>query len=256
MQERSVAWGMLRPRRGALIGAALLLIVAAVAPMRARAESAPYALFIADDQRFEIPVVLGSDKKSWVIGENGEGWSHEEAGWECTIGGTLNPDPSIAYGIAAIDLGAPSLFGFFFFTPIVPTGSPNTVTASIVGGLTDFTGDGIAIVPTIGGTLQRSYVTAPATSMGVDVGPGFAAGAGPPGSFYAYGPHVAGPMAGPGPGPWTGLGVDLTFGLSGGGDIAVLTGFASINAVPEPATLSLFGLGLGAIGALAFRRRR
>jgi len=173
------------------------------------------------------------------------------------ISGALNPEPSIAYGVAVIDFGAPSSFAFLFSTPIVPVVAPSVVTASLVGGLTDFTGDGLAITPTAA-FMQVSEVGLPLTNMGVDVGAAFAAGPGAPGAFYAYGPFAAGPQGGPGPGPWTSLQVTLAFGLSGGGDVASLTGFASINnaPVPEPGALLLLGSALAGLGAVAAWRSR
>jgi hypothetical protein len=212
-------------------------------------------------QHIPIPVVQSRDKKSWGLGEydpeSGEYmWSTQTDEYSVMVSGIMDPDPSIAYGLAVVDFGAPSTFGFVFFTPIVATGAPNVVTASLVGGLTDFTGDGVSIAPALGQpTLQVAEVFAPATNMGVDVGPAFAAGAGAAGSFYAYGPYAAGPIAGPGPGPWTGLSTSTSFTLSGGGDVAALTGFASIELIPEPSTIALIALaGLGIAGML--RRRK
>jgi hypothetical protein len=129
----------------------------------------------------------------------------------------------------------------------------------LVGGLTDPTGDGVAITPFGGATVQRSSVGLPNTNMGVDVGGAFSSGPGVPGALYGYGPHSAGPIAGPGTGPWTFLSVLCSFSLSGNGDIAALTGFTSIEEaaqpIPEPSALVLLGGGLVAV-ALAVRRRR
>ena len=139
-------------------------------------------------------------------------------------------------------------------TPIVPTGSPNVAKGSVVVGLTDFTGDGVSLTPTAA-SLQVSAVGLPVTNLGVDVGLAFAAGPGSPGSSYAYGSFASGPIPGPGPGPWTTLRTSANFTLSGGGDIASLTGFASIDpaVVPEPASFSL--IALGAVALAAFRGR-
>jgi hypothetical protein len=185
----------------------------------------PYLRITADNDTIDVP--LSTEGKMTTFDS-----LFETAGYQIQISGAMNSDPSIAYGIAVADFGAPSVFGFAFFTPIVPTGPATTVTGSIVGGLTDFTGDGVSITPT-GPTVQSSDVNFPATSMGVSVGPGAAFGAGPAGSFYAYGPYAAGPIPGPA-GIWTGLGVTTGFSLSGGGDIAALTGFASVETASVP----------------------
>lgn len=247
-----------------LFAVSMVVLMIGAIPVAALGQTGPMAELVVGQgenaQRVQIPVVQTQDKKTWGLGEydpeSGEYmWSTQTDEYSVMISGIMNPDPSIAYGIAVVDFGAPSTFGFFFFTPIVPTGAPNVVTASIVGGLTDFTGDGVSITPFAQPTLQVAEVFAPATNMGVDVGPAFAAGPAAPGSFYGYGPFAAGPIAGPGPGPWTGLATTTAFTLSGGGDVAALTGFASIELIPEPSTIALAALAcLGIAGML--RRRK
>jgi hypothetical protein len=202
-------------------------------------------------QTVDIPVELVRTDKGWawdIDVETGE--------YGITGEGTLNPDPAIAYGIAVVDFGAPSVFGFSFGTPIVPTGPSTVVAASIVGGLTDFTGDGISLTPT-GPTVQTSAVGFPLTPMGVDVGPAFSAPAGGAGAFHAYGPHAAGPVPGPA-GVFTFLTVSAGFGLSGGGDVAALTGFASIEdaAVPDAGAGTAALLMVGALAVIGVARGR
>jgi hypothetical protein len=220
-------------------------------------------LVIADGTRYVVPMLgtnkFGTDYKIWQVGAEGQGWGVETAEFKISVTGTADYDPSIGYGVAVTDFGAPSIFGFFFASPILPVGTPNTVRSSLAGALTDFTGDGVSLMPTLadadGDTLlelQTSDVTAPLTNMGVDVGTGVSFPAGASGALYAVGPFAVGPQAGPGPGPWTGLQASLGFSLSGNGDIAVLTGFAEILPIPEPSALALAGM---LAGLFALRQR-
>lgn len=177
-------------------------------------------------------------------------WQNGEAGLE--VSGHLDPDPMIAYGIAVTDFGAPSSFQFLFSSPIVPTAAPTVVDASITGGLTDATGNGVSITPLAilgdpdGDTIPEVQIATtgnPAQNMGVDVGLGQIHAAGPAGANYPYGPYFDGPQAGPALGPYTMLELRVGFTLSGSGDIAALTGFGQINTVPEPISASFLLLG-------------
>lgn len=158
---------------------------------------------------------------------------------------------TLAYGIAVIDAGAASSFSFSFSMPITLDAGTTTIVSSIVGGMTDFTGNGVS-VSTTGGFdfLQRSWVDGPTTDLGVDVGGSVSFGAGPSGSLYNYGAFATGPIAGPDLSSFTTLSVGLDFMASGDNDVVVLTGFTDI-VVPAPASMvALAGLGL------VSRRRR
>jgi len=182
---------------------------------------------------------------------SGFDWTGED-GTHVGISGVLDPDPSISYGITVTDFGLPSVFGFFFSTPIIVGATPTTVDASVVGGLTDFTGNGVTITPTAA-FLQIADVGAPTTNMGVNVGGPVSGGPGPPLAGYTYGAFLDGPQPGPA-GPWTTLSLTVGFSLSGGQDTASLTGFAQIVEVPEPSSVCM--LAMGALGLLYFARRR
>ena len=228
---------------------ALGLVVSARA-ITVEIEQPPSVHVMAGDNRYVIEPRLSDDQKGWVFDQ-----TIETDEFMIQLDGFLDPDPSIAYGIAVTDYGAPSVFGFLFFTPIVPTGPGTVVNGSLVGGFTDMTGDGVSITPT-GALVQTSDLHFPATAMGVDVGPAFAAPAGPAGALYPYGAFSSGVIPGP-VGLWTGLSVSAGFGLSGGGDIAVLTGFASVEtaAVPEGSAGWVGGAVLAGICALGRRFR-
>ena len=210
-----------------------------------------------DGQEWSIPIGYNSELGLYGIGswdsetENFTGFDYTgEDGTHVGISGVLDPDPSIAYGITVTDFGAPSVFGFFFTTPIILGASPTVVNSSISGGLTDFTGNGVTITPTAA-FLQLADVSLPVTNMGVDIGPAVTGGPGLPGALYGYGPFATGLLPGPA-GPWGTLSVTVGFSLSGGADIASLTGFAQI--VPEPSSVCM--LAMGALGLLYFARRR
>jgi len=223
------------PAQALARGATLAALV--LGPLAAWAQDtrSPYVVVTADQQRYEVPL-LGEGK---VIG-----FEHviETPGFSITISGNLDSDPSISYAIGVTDFGAPSIFGFLFGTPIVPTGPATTVTASIVGGLTDFTGDGVSLSPTAA-KVQTSSVGFPITPMGVDVGDPAVHGPGAPGALYPYGSFADGPDPGPS-GMWTFLSTSSTFSLTGGGDSAALTGFASVVTATVPDG------GIGLLGVL------
>lgn len=194
------------------------------------------------------------DESGFVIPEQTINFS---GGDQVTITGNASADPTISYGLAVVDFGSPSVFSFLFSIPVLASelpALPTVISSSIVGGLTDFTGDGVAITATNpSGLVQDNFLDGVAFTW--SVGPSASFGPGSPGSLYAYGPYSFGPAPGPS-GPYTGAFTTIaTFGLSGGGDVAALTGFCSINpVVPLPPTLLLLGSGL--LGLIGFRMRK
>jgi hypothetical protein len=161
--------------------------------------------------------------------------------------GAFDPDPSLSYGIAVTDFGAPSNFTFSFTMPIVPTPAPTEIESSIVGGLTDFTGNGVSITPSLadldGDSIPELQIaSANALNLGIDIGPAAAFGAGPAGALHNFAdlePEQNGPMVG----IYTSLQLLTGFTMSGGGDVGAFTGYVRLDQndgiIPEPSTLAL-----------------
>jgi len=166
---------------------------------------------------------------------------------------TANPDPFLGYAIGITDIGAPSVFGFVFATPIVATSPPGTFSSSYSASLTDGGNGAISItpvapgVPVDGDGIPEVHVVNdgfPLTNDGHDLGPAAAFGEG----ASTHGPfnELLFPMIGPG--PWTWLQINVTFAGSGGNDFYGLTGRAEkleTPSVPEAAStllLTLVGL--------------
>jgi hypothetical protein len=213
------------------------------------------AVMTADGIPYDVPLLFDDEAGIWEVGYYDDfGNKVDEitfsrpGEWECTIKGSIDPDPAHDFTNTVTDLGAPSMFTFAVTSPMVPAiGFPNSVNASLVGGLTDLTSNGVSVAPVAPNThLLISRVGAPLTSMGVDVGLAES-------GIGTYGPYTAGPIPGPGPGPWTTLDTSLAFTLSGGGDTFVYTLHSEI--VPEPSTFLLAGIGgLVALGYVIRRR--
>jgi hypothetical protein len=242
-----------------LVGA---LVCAGVSSAGVITPVSPVGTVRADGDAYPISFELDEESGLW-----GFNFNQETAGYRIMFTGVVDPDPSIGYGLAVTDFGAPSSFGFTISSPIVSVTAPTDVIASIDGGLNDVTGNGISITPTLADAdgdgfaeIQIARAGLPLENNGVDVGLAASFGAGPAGAQHVYGPYSTPIQTGPSNGPYTTLQLDVGFTLSGFGDIAAMTGFTAIEEqggiVPEPSTLLLGVCALAALGAIRLRRRR
>jgi hypothetical protein len=191
-------------------------------------------------------------------------WATSEG--RITLGGTLDPDPSLIFGSVAFDFGAPSIFGYTFILPLLPNVSnPSFVSDSFSGSVTNGPNpqpDGgvtvtalapPAIIPVDGDGITEMQVytlsddgMATWKNVGLDVGltefvplPPFNSGLT---ATYNEGPIATIPHVPAG--AWTHMRADINFGLSGGGDIFTFNGAKIL--VPEPSTLILAAMFVGA----------
>ncbi len=110
-----------------LVVAAVLAVAASSVETARAAVLLPASIFFTvDGLKFDVPTravgdgsAIGDDRP--LIFQNDQ--------FRLVISGFLDPDPSIAYGLAVTDFGTPSAFAFVFSTPIVPVGTPNVVSA-------------------------------------------------------------------------------------------------------------------------------
>jgi hypothetical protein len=177
--------------------------------------------------------------------------------YRVAVTATLDPDASIQFGIDVTNFGADALPVVFRLgvgvNPFVePTAASSGIDGTLTPGLREASGVrlGADVLPDVDGDGANEIFISGFNGIpfGIDLGPSSSS----PGS---YGPFLGGPIVGPtGPG-FTFLDMTLAFTITGGGDRAELEGFTEVQAVPEPATIGLVGMGLIAV-ARRLRRRR
>jgi len=166
-----------------------------------------------------------------------------------------NVDPFMTYGFSAKNNTAfTQTYTFAIGEAIVPTISgAYTLYADIAGSLTNgVAGSNVAITP-VNAKLQTLRLStdngATFVNAGVDVGD--AASNGTARGSYNYGTFAANSS---GSGNYNYWEIETTFNLSGGRDVATMSGFAEITPVPEPEKFALLLAGLGLLGAIVRRR--
>lgn len=203
-------------------------------------------------------------------------WNWSKAGnFDLTLddaNNTGNLDPFLTYGMSVKNnSGGLRTFQKTVTAPVSPgiTG-PNTVRASVSGGLTDATNDGVSITPAPNRPQDGDGVAElqllllndtnanwnSATNAGVDVGLAQTFSGAPFSYTYGayqdgFGPAVDGPS-----GAWHWMQVRTRFTLTGNGDTAAINGYAEITPVPEPSAYAMMLAGLGLVGGIAMRRRK
>jgi hypothetical protein len=166
-------------------------------------------------------------------------------------------DPALTIGLAVTDTGAPSVFSFVFGLPVGSIPAPTVTGGSIGGSITDGNGDGATIsdagqpiyTALINGSPFQTMLDNPYSLSATDP---FSTVGIPVESFGIPGLTV------PGPGVTvTDMGIEIRFALSGGNDAAAITANFVVEPfiIPEPATMSLLGIGVAGFLGSALRRR-
>jgi hypothetical protein len=237
---------------GALIGA-LLLGVGTSTPAQA-APIPPSATVIIGGQVHNLALTVDPTKSTRYFVDE----IISSDAFDVAVKATLDADALILFGINVANFGANTLsVALSLSLGIMPFVDPTAAFSSIsgtlnagpqaptgvtlgVGQLSDSDGDGLSEM------LVNGF---DGGNLGIDVGlassvPGL------------YGPFNSGSVAGPTGPLFTFLQSDLAFSVTGGGDVADLEGITSVQAVPEPGSLSLVGLGLVAVARRLRARRR
>ncbi len=233
--------------------AALVVALVAVGGMTAHADILPLA-FTATVDGVTTVYGLNGDLDGDIFAGQGEiVGSGFELGW--AVSGDL--DPVLDFALSVTDFGAPSAFSFSFFMPVPALVGPFGTAGSISGSITDTNGDGASIASeggnpvytaSINGTQFQTLMNDPFSfSSGVP----FASTPIPAQSFGVPGLSVPGPNV-----VLNSMAIDIHFTTSGGGDVAALTGNFVVEpiVVPEPASMTLLGLGLAGVVIRRFRR--
>jgi len=172
-----------------------------------------------------------------------------------------NVDPFMTYGLSVKNnTGGTNNYSFIFNESLVPTVSgPYTIYSDISGSLVNgVAGSALNLGTTVGSTVQKVFLDGSNgfVNAGVNVGNAFLNPNAAAGSvtYSGNGLQSASLNGNSGGDIFNAWEFRTDFSLSGGKDVATLSGFAQISPVPELETYALFAAGL--LGVAMILRRR
>lgn len=221
-----------------------------------RAVFMPLSTVQIGTEKMDVPVALGPDGKMYVTNGGKDFIFTASNGAKLTVNATGNPDPFLSYSFSAQNTTGGTLpFTFTFNTPVV--GSPpagTTVTSQLSGSLTAGDADGVTVTPSLfpGGVSEGSINGVSLSALAV--GPAQTSPTGvnlyPPSGPAFSASTVSGSTI-------TSLDVTVSFNLTGGGDQFAASGLITTgNAVPEPSSVALMGVGTLFMGYVMRRKLR
>ncbi len=176
-----------------------------------------------------------------------------------------NVDPFMTYGLSVKNnTGSTNSYGFVFGESLLPAISgAYTVTSDISGSLVNgVAGSALNLGVTSGSTIQKVVLKESAYlgtySAGVDVGNAYTNAGAPAGSITYSGNGLQSATANGSSGLYTYDSWEFRadFSLTGGKDVATLSGYAEIAPIPEIETYAMFAAGLLGMGMVLRRQAR